>query len=224
MAVIAPVDDFYSVGPQAESVASHRATKALFCALNMNLAEEKEVAPTGVLSLLGAHVRLLPGTISAGIDETRKSDLARGTQTRLDSGRLTSGQRAKLRGKLLFTSSLLAGRWGRTYVAELIRHQYRSTSAQIQPNLMADLTLRRRQIALMEPRLVQLAQRTPCVLYSDAAGCAHIAALVFAERGAYVCSTHLPSLAFFWNIAKMEAAAALLACATASQITPRDQP
>ena len=118
------VDDLFCLFPELANESARRAIKELRAHLGMDLAPDKEVAPTFSAMLLGAQVTLSRGFAHAAIPWPNASKIIGEIDDISRSNTLSPAQAAKLRGKLGSAQSLVFGRFGRALLKPISERQY----------------------------------------------------------------------------------------------------
>ena len=178
------VDDVFCLEPDSTIVSAQLAIKDLCRILGLQLAPDKEIAPTISAMLLGAEVRLSRGFIHATLPPQKVSAILDEILDILKRNTLTPAHASKLRGKLGFAQSLLFGRFGRAMLKPLAERQYSTTRkrAPLTTNLRAALEWWSAALKRPTPRLVPLRPIRPCVVYSDACGEGHLGAVLCSPK------------------------------------------
>ena len=110
---------------------------------------------------------------------------------------LTPAAAAKVRGKLGFALSLMFGKFGRALLHEFTARQYTKAKGPKFPlavELRETIEWRARWLPDAIPREVVTRPGPPVVVYTDAEGTGHIAAVIFDrdQSPAFVTHTHAP--------------------------------
>ena len=118
------VDGLFCLEPDAAIESARHFIEELRALLGMEIALDKEVAPTFSAILLGAQVTLSRVFAHASIPRPKASKIIDEINDILKANTLSPAQAAKLRGKLGFAQSLLFGRFGRALLKPIAERQY----------------------------------------------------------------------------------------------------
>ena len=191
------VDDCYCVDPQSTIATALWVTRELCSLLGLVLAPDKEQPPTQALTLLGASIQLGRRHVSASLTEKRKTDYVALLKNILRRNSLSPEAAAKIRGKLGFAQSLMFGKYGRAILHEFSARQYSSMKGPtfpLSPALVETIQLWVSTLPATKPRTVSLTPPVPVVIYTDAQGAGHCAAVLFDQtpRPSMLRHTHCP--------------------------------
>jgi len=81
--------------------------------LGFKMSDEKKTLPTKNIELLGTLVCLEDQLITVSVTEERKNEICNEITEYLERGSMSSGQAAKLRGKISFCEMSMFGKVGR---------------------------------------------------------------------------------------------------------------
>ena len=190
------VDDIHAIEPAHACEAGFDVTSRFLEVTGFTAEPEKCQTPRPVAALLGAKVAAMGDSMVVSADRDRIDSVVATIQAHLDENRLTSGDAAKLRGKLSFVCSLAYGRVGRGAMNELMTRQYRQTSASsLSVELRDSLLWWKATLPALPPRNMPLGPTTGCCVYTDAQGFGHLGAYVVNDHEAWYVSTHAPEWA-----------------------------
>ena len=192
------VDDCYCVEPQSTITTALWVTRELCSLLGLELAPDKEQPPTQALTLLGASIQLGDRCVTASLAEKRKTDYTALLKNILRRNSLSPAAAAKIRGKLGFAQSLMFGKYGRALLHEFSARRYssmRGPTFPLSPALAEAIQWWIATIPATKPRTVSLTPPVPIVVYTDAQGAGHCAAVLFDQtpRPSLLCHTHCPT-------------------------------
>ena len=223
------VDDCFCIEPKETVGSALASVKALCNLLGLSLANDKENPPCTTMNLLGAQITILRDSVKAALTPKRINDYSVYLRNFLKKGSMSPGEAAKARGKLGFAQSLMFGRFGRALLQPFTTRQY--APALYRGHKMTD-DLRRtvnwwiQALHATPPRTVTLDAPAPMLVYTDAQGLGHIAAVIIPPSGKKprMCHTHIPE----WmraeglgiGIFEYEMAAAALGVLWATELSP----
>ena len=192
------VDDCYAVEPAELVDSAFVAVKELCEILGLSLSDGKEVPPRRSMQLLGAHVTLEAGRVLASLPERKLAEYRGVLLGALRQDRLSPAAAAKLRGRLGFAQSLLFGQFGRSMLNDLSVRQYARCLSRLSPltdALRSTIEWWVKVLPTAPPRAVALKCLRPVLVYTDAQGAGHCAAVIFAPDGSVVkvAHTHVPA-------------------------------
>ena len=133
-------DDVFCVESHRIATSGFWAFKQLCEITGFPTSPKKDQPPSTRMVLLGAEVSLHDRHAQAEIRTDRKDRLKEQISRICDSNCLTPAAASKLRGKLGFYSSLLAGKLGRGMMGPLITRQYKQRETKLNPALTRCLT------------------------------------------------------------------------------------
>ena len=219
------VDDCFGLDPVASIASAYTCVCVVNELLGLRLGPFKSQRPTTALTILGAALTLGAHSIAASLPERKRSELIKFAKEVLARGTLTPAESAMLRVRLGFAQSLLFFRVGRTSLQSFTDRQYCRRNRRAYP---LDRPLREAlnwwacALAHARPRRVNLRIAHPVLVYSDACGVGHIAAVVVIGGAHRTFQTHLPP----WfvdmkvGISEFELAAVLLGLLIAAGWAP----
>ena len=129
--------------------------------------------------------------VQAEVRSDRRERLKTLIMDALTADCLSPAAASKLRGKLGFYSSLLAGKLGRGMMGPLIRRQYRFRGTNLSPELKRNLVWWYSALGNLRPRTAPSKQKKPIGAHTDAQGFGHIAA-VYVSSPRRMVHVHLP--------------------------------
>ena len=153
--------------------------------------DKKDRPPSTGMVLIGAAVSLFETHIQAEVREDRMQRLKEQISVALKTNVLTPAGAIKLRGKLGFYTSLLAGKLGRGMMGPLIARQYRHHGTHQGPELKRNLIRRYSAMGNLAPRTAPFQQLHPVGAHTDAQGYGHVDAVFYGESR-HEAHTHLP--------------------------------
>ena len=195
--VAAYVDDIFCCEPTATCTSGFWAFKALTRLLGFHTSDKKGQTPAYEVYLLGSLVTLSKTCLKTTACEERVQRLRETIINALTSDNLTPAAASKLRGKLGFYTSLLAGKLGRGTMGQLIARQYYQKAPALTQELRRNLAWRLSALGNLRPRILSLQFCKPIGAHSDAQGLGRVAA-VFTRHGRTAITTHLPSWFITW--------------------------
>ena len=197
LVVAAYVDDIFCCEPITTCRSGFWAFKALTKLIGFPTADRKDQEPSEDLYLLGAAVSIDSVSIRAEACPERVRKLRALISEALSKDTLTPAEASKLRGKLGFYTTLLAGKLGRGMMGQLIARQYYERTQTITHNLRRSLVWWLSALGNLSPRRANLYFEKPVGAHTDAQGLGHVAA-VFTTNGRTAVSTHLPQWFLDW--------------------------
>ena len=172
-------------------MSSFWAFKQLFEIIGFPTSAKNDQPPSTKMVLLGADVSVHDTHVRAEIRTGRKDKLKAHISHVLQSNCLTPAAASKLRGKIGFYSSLLAGKLGRGMMVPLISRQYKQRETSLNPALTRCLVWWHSALGNLSPRTAPFDQLKPIGARKDAQGYGHIAAVYFG-RSRVTSRLHLP--------------------------------
>ena len=173
------------------------ATKALCGLLGLTLEPRKESPPAQPMSLLGANVTIAGHVVTAKLATRKRNEYRAALTSILAGNRMAPSIAAKTRGKLGFAQSMCFGRYGRAMLHDLTMRQYATIGKPkywITSELRESLQWWLSTLGTARPRELPLHFPAPVMVYSDAQGSGHCAAVCFPpdEGPLQVIHTHVP--------------------------------
>ena len=164
-------DDTGVVDASFAQGSAHAAVRLVYSLAGAELGLEKSQPPGQRRTFLGLSVKV--GSLSRCTFDLKpgsREQLRSFIDEILSSGRLSSGQAAKLRGKFGWAASGTYGKCGRGGQGALVQRQYFDDQGDLPPVLTHSLLFHRQLAALVPPRLVSLQPlpTNPARVYSDA--------------------------------------------------------
>ena len=146
------------------------------------------------MNLLGAAVTIHPDHAAAPIPEAKRIDSIRDVEGILTTECLTPGHAAKLQGRWGFSQSILVGKYGRGQLQPTTNRQYsRAVKGRpLNPELREVLPCWVGVLKNPTGRRTWFHGQKPIVVYTDAAGCGHMGAVIFDGEETLVFPTHVP--------------------------------
>ena len=206
------VDDIHAIEAEGSCDSGFEVTKRFLDITGFAAESKKCQKPTAEAELLGATISPRKDEVIVQADQERIDSLLESIQTILDENRLTSGDAAKLRGRLSFMCSLAYGRIGRGAMGELMARQYsKNKDTSLGPWLKDDLIWWKAILPRLPPRAMSLGDTVKCCVYTDAQGHGQLGAYVALGSKAWYVSTVAPEWATErYGIFEFELLAALL--------------
>ena len=166
-------DDFISLSPASEAGAVTSCVHMCFKLLGWAFAETGDKAPdfSSVFHALGVSVavkELHTGLVQIGNTDSRRQELVSSIQGILDSGRLTTQDALRLRGRLQFSAGNLFGSIAKSSLAAVSNHAYSSNSSAVGEDLRLALTLHKHLLLEGAPRMIRTASSVPWFIQTDA--------------------------------------------------------
>ena len=193
------VDDCFCVEPEHTIESASNCIKAVCALLGLQLEPSKEQLPSDCIALLGATIQITRTSITASLPEKKRRDYVAMLRGALARNSLSPAAAARLRGKLGFAQSLMFGKFGRALLHEFSARQYTKAFG---PRFPLTVELRETLewwadwLPNAIPREVTLRPLPPVVVYTDAEGSGHVAAVLFDtdQTARFVSHTHMRQL------------------------------
>ena len=206
-------DDCFATEPESTCFSAFSTVREVCALLGFALEGDKENAPSPSIDILGATVSLGSFFLEACLPTGRKRLLVVYLKQVLPKGVLTPGEAPKLRGRLGYAQSLMFGRLGRARLQPFSDRQYsklRHGSWELSSDLREVLAWRIANLETSAPRRVNFGKEAPVLLYADASGEGHVAAVLWADGRKISYSAHLPAWTSSWCIFEFELVAPTL--------------